>query len=327
MPAAAELVRLVHAGAVGRPRMVAMREHRFPFLDKVGNWNRFSANTGGTLVEKTCHFFDLMNLILRRAPGARDGLGRPGRQPPRRGATTGGRPRHARQRLRHRRLPERGPGDARPVHVRRGDAPPGGDCRVVGVAGQGRGADPVATPSASAGGASTGSAASSRTGSSDPAGRPRGSAPRLELPRARPLPRRRSARAARPRSRSTTASGPSPWASPPTAASSSAARSTCPSSCRRHEPAAGRAVTHGDLRMSTEPDSRPPRRRDGVVQRAVRRRLRVPRHARPAGWPARSSTAATSCSPPIATASTTCCCRRATRSASTTRRSARRWRR
>ena len=68
MPAAAELIRLVHAGAVGRPRMVAMREHRFPFLTKVGDWNRLTANTGGTLVEKTCHFFDLMNLIVGERP-------------------------------------------------------------------------------------------------------------------------------------------------------------------------------------------------------------------------------------------------------------------
>jgi predicted dehydrogenase len=68
MAAAAELIRLVHAGAVGTPRMVAMREHRFPFLAKVDDWNRFDANTGGTLVEKTCHFFDLMNLVLRERP-------------------------------------------------------------------------------------------------------------------------------------------------------------------------------------------------------------------------------------------------------------------
>ena len=68
MAAAAELVRLVHDGVVGTPRMVAVREHRFPFLVKVDNWNRFNANTGGTLVEKTCHFFDLMNLILQERP-------------------------------------------------------------------------------------------------------------------------------------------------------------------------------------------------------------------------------------------------------------------
>jgi predicted dehydrogenase len=68
MAAAAELIRLVHDGVVGTPRMVAMREHRFPFLPKVDDWNRFSANTGGTLVEKTCHFFDLMNVVLRERP-------------------------------------------------------------------------------------------------------------------------------------------------------------------------------------------------------------------------------------------------------------------
>lgn len=68
MPPAAELIRLVHAGTVGTPRMVAMREHRFPFLHKVGEWNRLTANTGGTLVEKTCHFFDLMNLVLGERP-------------------------------------------------------------------------------------------------------------------------------------------------------------------------------------------------------------------------------------------------------------------
>lgn len=68
MPPAAELIRLVHAGEVGTPRMVAMREHRFPFLHKVGEWNRLTVNTGGTLVEKTCHFFDLMNVVLGERP-------------------------------------------------------------------------------------------------------------------------------------------------------------------------------------------------------------------------------------------------------------------
>ncbi|MEZ5227457.1 MAG: Gfo/Idh/MocA family oxidoreductase [Acidimicrobiales bacterium] len=68
MPAVAELVDDVRSGTVGTPKMVAIREHRFPFLVKVGNWNRFSANTGGTLVEKCCHFFDLMNLVLDERP-------------------------------------------------------------------------------------------------------------------------------------------------------------------------------------------------------------------------------------------------------------------
>lgn len=68
MPAVARLIDEVRSGSIGRPRMVAIREHRFPFLEKVNNWNRFSANTGGTLVEKCCHFFDLMNLIINARP-------------------------------------------------------------------------------------------------------------------------------------------------------------------------------------------------------------------------------------------------------------------
>ena len=64
----ARLVEEVQRGAVGRVRMVSMREHRFPFLPKVGDWNRFAENTGGTLVEKCCHFFDLMNLVMPGRP-------------------------------------------------------------------------------------------------------------------------------------------------------------------------------------------------------------------------------------------------------------------
>lgn len=65
MPPVAALIADVHAGRIGRLHMLAMREHRFPFLPKVGDWNRFSRNTGGTMVEKCCHFFDLMRLVVR----------------------------------------------------------------------------------------------------------------------------------------------------------------------------------------------------------------------------------------------------------------------
>ena len=54
--------------AVGDVKMLFIREHRFPFLPKVGDWNRFTRNTGGTLVEKCCHFFDLMNLVMPARP-------------------------------------------------------------------------------------------------------------------------------------------------------------------------------------------------------------------------------------------------------------------
>jgi myo-inositol 2-dehydrogenase/D-chiro-inositol 1-dehydrogenase len=64
----ARLVEEVHGGAVGRLVMLAIREHRFPFLKKVDDWNRFNRNTGGTLVEKCCHFFDLMNVIVGARP-------------------------------------------------------------------------------------------------------------------------------------------------------------------------------------------------------------------------------------------------------------------
>ena len=68
MPPVRRLLEEVEAGAAGVPRMIAIREHRFPFLDKVGDWNRFNARTGGTMVEKCCHFWDLMRLALRSDP-------------------------------------------------------------------------------------------------------------------------------------------------------------------------------------------------------------------------------------------------------------------
>lgn len=64
----AELIQQTKNGAVGDVKMMSIREHRFPFLQKVDNWNRFSRNTGGTLVEKCCHFFDLMNVVLDARP-------------------------------------------------------------------------------------------------------------------------------------------------------------------------------------------------------------------------------------------------------------------
>jgi predicted dehydrogenase len=57
-----------HSCDVGNIKMLSIREHRFPFLEKVDDWNRFNKNTGGTLVEKCCHFFDLMNLLVPSKP-------------------------------------------------------------------------------------------------------------------------------------------------------------------------------------------------------------------------------------------------------------------
>jgi len=68
MPPVAEMIRMAHEGAAGKLHQVSIREHREPFYPKVDNWNRFSANTGGTLVEKCCHYFNLMDLILQEQP-------------------------------------------------------------------------------------------------------------------------------------------------------------------------------------------------------------------------------------------------------------------
>ena len=68
MPTISGLIDVVRSGDLGDLKMFSIREHRFPFLVKVDNWNRFTRNTGGTLVEKCCHFFDLMNLVVGARP-------------------------------------------------------------------------------------------------------------------------------------------------------------------------------------------------------------------------------------------------------------------
>ncbi|UWR21883.1 Gfo/Idh/MocA family protein [Sulfitobacter sp. S190] len=67
MPPIAALIKQA-ALETGGIKMLTIREHRFPFLEKVGDWNRFNSKTGGTLVEKCCHFFDLMRLIVQSDP-------------------------------------------------------------------------------------------------------------------------------------------------------------------------------------------------------------------------------------------------------------------
>lgn len=67
MPPLQQFIDEVQA-VTGGIKMLTITEHRFAFLEKVGNWNRFNANSGGTLVEKCCHFFDLMRHILQSDP-------------------------------------------------------------------------------------------------------------------------------------------------------------------------------------------------------------------------------------------------------------------
>ena len=68
MPPVSRFIEEVHNNVIGKIKMLTIREHRFPFLSKVDDWNRFAINTGGTLVEKCCHFFDLMRLIIQSEP-------------------------------------------------------------------------------------------------------------------------------------------------------------------------------------------------------------------------------------------------------------------
>lgn len=64
MPPVARFREQIAKGDLGDLKMLNIREHRFPFLEKVQDWNRFNQKSGGTLVEKCCHFFDLMRLII-----------------------------------------------------------------------------------------------------------------------------------------------------------------------------------------------------------------------------------------------------------------------
>ena len=59
---------VLERGSLGAVRMLSMSEYRPPFLDKVGQWNKYACYSGGTLVEKCCHYFDLLNLFAGAAP-------------------------------------------------------------------------------------------------------------------------------------------------------------------------------------------------------------------------------------------------------------------
>ena len=62
IPAIAKLVSLLPE-TIGELKMITIRENRYPFLHKIGDWNRDRYKTGDTLVEKCCHFFDLFRFI------------------------------------------------------------------------------------------------------------------------------------------------------------------------------------------------------------------------------------------------------------------------
>lgn len=57
-------------GSIGNIKTISILKHRIPFLDKVKQWNKFSKYSGGTLVEKCCHYFDLFNLFAQSRPSS-----------------------------------------------------------------------------------------------------------------------------------------------------------------------------------------------------------------------------------------------------------------
>jgi predicted dehydrogenase len=59
---------LVAGGEVGQPHMVWTREFRGPFQKKVGDWIQDDRKSGGCLVDKNCHHFDMMNWWVGSRP-------------------------------------------------------------------------------------------------------------------------------------------------------------------------------------------------------------------------------------------------------------------
>lgn len=59
-----ELKTLIEAGEIGTPRMISCRELRGPFRKKSRDWISNSALSGGLLVEKGVHVFDLLSWLI-----------------------------------------------------------------------------------------------------------------------------------------------------------------------------------------------------------------------------------------------------------------------
>ena len=54
---------MVASGRIGTPKMLWCHEFRPPFKPGVGGWRLTEAGSGGTLLEKNCHHFDLFNWL------------------------------------------------------------------------------------------------------------------------------------------------------------------------------------------------------------------------------------------------------------------------
>ena len=63
-----QLKEAVRSGRIGPVRMMWCREFRVPFRDGVDNWRHSRERTGGSLLEKNCHHFDLFNWFADSRP-------------------------------------------------------------------------------------------------------------------------------------------------------------------------------------------------------------------------------------------------------------------
>jgi len=70
-----ELHRLVADGAIGEPKMLWCHEFRPPFKPGVESWRLTCQRSGGTLLEKNCHHFDLFNWLSEARPARVLGMG------------------------------------------------------------------------------------------------------------------------------------------------------------------------------------------------------------------------------------------------------------
>jgi len=54
--------------SVGNIKIINITKHRIPFLDKVNQWNKFNKFSGGTIVEKCCHYLDMLSYFTKSKP-------------------------------------------------------------------------------------------------------------------------------------------------------------------------------------------------------------------------------------------------------------------
>lgn len=68
LPVFQRMKSIISNGTVGSPRLLWCKEFRGPFAQKVNNWIMFKDKSGGTFVEKPCHYFDLMTWFADSVP-------------------------------------------------------------------------------------------------------------------------------------------------------------------------------------------------------------------------------------------------------------------